>query len=232
MALCFNEVKFSNTPLNLYFFSLWILGISVIQIYSCFSKIATAFKHTSGLRIIDAIKSSSAENNEPTTAIMTFWVGEICVNVEKDDIAKLILVCIRDTGVGIDPEILSRLFTKFATKSFKGTGLGLYISKSIVEAHGGRIWAENNSDGNGASFSFTLPLSTKTNWDIWLIINEWKKERILIVLWRNLYTDLTYLLGTKMERHFFLRVAPLAGLNNTCRPIRVGWRYYIVIEII
>lgn len=86
--------------------------------------------------------------------------GEICVNVEKDDIAKLILVSIRDTGAGIDPEILSRLFTKFATKSVEGTGLGLYISKSIVEAHGGRIWAENNSDGNGASFSFTLPLST------------------------------------------------------------------------
>ena len=78
----------------------------------------------------------------------------------KDDIAKLILVSIRDTGAGIDPEILSRLFTKFATKSFEGTGLGLYISKNIVEAHGGRMWAENNSDGNGASFSFTLPLST------------------------------------------------------------------------
>ena len=87
--------------------------------------------------------------------------GEICVNVEKDDIAKLILVSIRDTGAGIDPEILPRLFTKFATKSFEGTGLGLYISKSIVEAHGGAIWAENNSDGKGASFSFTLPLSTK-----------------------------------------------------------------------
>ena len=86
--------------------------------------------------------------------------GEICVNVEKDDIAKLILISIRDTGAGIDPEILSRLFTKFATKSFEGTGLGLYISKSIVEAHGGRIWAENNSNGNGVSFSFTLPLST------------------------------------------------------------------------
>ena len=86
--------------------------------------------------------------------------GEICVNVGKDDIAKLILVSIRDTGAGIDPEILPRLFTKFATKSFEGTGLGLYISKSIVEAHGGRIWAENNSNGNGASFSFTLPLST------------------------------------------------------------------------
>ena len=55
--------------------------------------------------------------------------------------------------------MLPRLFTKFATKSYMGTGLGLFISKSIVEAHGGRMWAENNSDGKGATFIFTLPLS-------------------------------------------------------------------------
>jgi signal transduction histidine kinase len=54
---------------------------------------------------------------------------------------------------------MSRLFSKFASKSFEGTGLGLFISKSIIEAHGGKIWAENNSDGNGATFTFTLPLS-------------------------------------------------------------------------
>jgi signal transduction histidine kinase len=55
---------------------------------------------------------------------------------------------------------LPKLFSKFATKSFSGTGLGLYISKSIVEAHGGRIWAQNNSDGKkGATFSFSLPVS-------------------------------------------------------------------------
>ncbi len=53
---------------------------------------------------------------------------------------------------------MPRLFTKFATKSDKGTGLGLYISKSIVKAHGGRIWAENNKDGRGATFAFTLPI--------------------------------------------------------------------------
>ena len=70
-----------------------------------------------------------------------------------------VIIRIRDTGVGIHSEILPRLFTKFATKSDRGTGLGLFISKGIVEAHGGRIWAENNSDGKGATFSFTLPLS-------------------------------------------------------------------------
>jgi signal transduction histidine kinase len=70
-----------------------------------------------------------------------------------------VIIRIRDTGVGIHPEILPRLFTKFATRSDRGTGLGLFVSKGIVEAHGGRIWAENNSDGKGATFSFTLPLS-------------------------------------------------------------------------
>jgi two-component system, OmpR family, sensor histidine kinase VicK len=70
-----------------------------------------------------------------------------------------VIIRIRDTGVGIHPEILPRLFTKFATRSYRGTGLGLFISKGIVEAHGGRIWAENNSDGKGTTFSFTLPLS-------------------------------------------------------------------------
>ncbi len=66
---------------------------------------------------------------------------------------------IRDRGVGIDPGIQDRLFSKFVTKSETGTGLGLYISKGIVEAHGGRIWAENNAEGKGATFYFSLPLS-------------------------------------------------------------------------
>ena len=70
-----------------------------------------------------------------------------------------ILVSIKDTGTGIDPEILPRLFTKFVTKpETGGTGLGLFISKSIIEAHGGSIWAENNKDGKGASFTFSLPI--------------------------------------------------------------------------
>jgi two-component system sensor histidine kinase VicK len=71
---------------------------------------------------------------------------------------KQVIVSVQDTGTGISPEIMPRLFTKFASKSFQGTGLGLYISKNIIEAHGGRIWAENNKDGRGATFSFRLPL--------------------------------------------------------------------------
>jgi signal transduction histidine kinase len=80
----------------------------------------------------------------------------------SDQAAKEVLVAVKDTGTGIDPELMPRLFTKFATKSYQGTGLGLYISKSIVEAHGGKMWAENNSYDNGkqqgATFYFTLPL--------------------------------------------------------------------------
>jgi len=67
-----------------------------------------------------------------------------------------ITVSVKDTGIGIDPEVLPRLFQKFAIKSYQGTGLGLYISKSI-EAHGGNMWAENNTNGKGAIFHFTLP---------------------------------------------------------------------------
>jgi two-component system, OmpR family, sensor histidine kinase VicK len=70
-----------------------------------------------------------------------------------------VLVSIKDTGTGIDPQILPRLFTKFSSNSSKGTGLGLFISKSIIEAHGGKIWAQNNSDGKGATFSFILPIN-------------------------------------------------------------------------
>jgi two-component system, OmpR family, sensor histidine kinase VicK len=79
------------------------------------------------------------------------------VNENKDKEEEL-TIAVRDDGTGIDPSIMSRLFTKFATRSEVGTGLGLYISKNIVEAHGGRIWAENNIDGRGATFRFSLPL--------------------------------------------------------------------------
>jgi len=72
-----------------------------------------------------------------------------------------VIIDVKDTGEGIHPEIIPRLFTKFASMSNSGTGLGLYISKSIVEAHGGRIWAENNSDGKGATFSFSLPITQR-----------------------------------------------------------------------
>ena len=72
--------------------------------------------------------------------------------------SRHVIVSVKDSGAGIDPEILPRLFSKFATKSFEGTGLGLFISKNIIKAHGGKIWAENNADGKGATFSFSLSI--------------------------------------------------------------------------
>lgn len=76
------------------------------------------------------------------------------------------IISIKDSGRSIDPELMPRLFTKFASKSETGSGLGLYLSKKIIEAHGGKIWAENNKDGKGATFAFTLPLlNSKTHQD-------------------------------------------------------------------
>ncbi|HYX54736.1 MAG TPA: HAMP domain-containing sensor histidine kinase, partial [Nitrososphaeraceae archaeon] len=78
---------------------------------------------------------------------------------EEKEEKEIVIVSVKDTGTGIDSEILPRLFSKFATKSYKGTGLGLFISKSIIEDHGGKMWAENNADGEkGATFSFSIPI--------------------------------------------------------------------------
>jgi signal transduction histidine kinase len=77
---------------------------------------------------------------------------------KEDKEAAAMVVSVKDIGTGIDKEILPKLFRKFNTKSFHGMGLGLYISKNIVNAHGGKIWAENNLDNTGATFSFKLPI--------------------------------------------------------------------------
>ena len=72
-----------------------------------------------------------------------------------------VIVKVKDTSTSIEPEILPRLFSTFASKSFEGTGLGLFIAKNIVEAHNGKVWAENNNISThrerGDTFSFTLP---------------------------------------------------------------------------
>ncbi len=76
---------------------------------------------------------------------------------EEKDIEKMIYVGISDTGKGISSKIMPHLFEKFVTDSDFGTGLGLFITKKLVEAHGGRIWAFNNNDGIGSTFIFSLP---------------------------------------------------------------------------
>ncbi|MGH9975772.1 MAG: sensor histidine kinase [Nitrososphaeraceae archaeon] len=92
--------------------------------------------------------------------------GSITITVDINNKHDHVIVRIKDTGVGIDLSILPKLFSKFVARSEKGTGLGLYICKGIIEAHGGQIWAENNPelgidgiDGHGAIFGFSLPLS-------------------------------------------------------------------------
>ena len=103
-------------------------------------------------------------------------VKTILITIEKDDQKKEAIVSIRDGGVGIDPEVFPRLFSKFASKSFEGTGLGLFISKSIIEAHGGKIWAENNASENdgsrGATFRFSLALYEAHEPDIQATVNN------------------------------------------------------------
>jgi signal transduction histidine kinase len=87
--------------------------------------------------------------------------GTISIVAENKD--SQVFVSIKDTGEGIDPKILPQLFSKFVSKSFEGTGLGLFIAKSIVEAHDGKVWAENNHNGEkGATFIFSLPLSNNS----------------------------------------------------------------------
>ena len=97
-------------------------------------------------------------SNLLNNAIKFTQKGSIVISSQIKYNDNNVIVSVKDTGVGIDQEIMSRLFSKFASKSFIGTGLGLFISKSIIEAHGGKIWAENNPDGKGAAFSFALPL--------------------------------------------------------------------------
>ena len=87
--------------------------------------------------------------------------GSITITAEEKKSDNLVQVNVKDSGEGIEPEIMSKLFSKFVRKQKSGTGLGLYISKNIIEAHGGKIWARNNSNGKGATFSFTLPISLR-----------------------------------------------------------------------
>jgi len=89
------------------------------------------------------------------------FTDEGFIKIEVENSNDNVIISVEDTGSGIHPEIFPRLFCKFATKSDKGTGLGLYISKNIIDAHGGRIWAQNNKSGIGATFFFSIPLEKK-----------------------------------------------------------------------
>lgn len=106
---------------------------------------------------VDADKDKIAQiiSNLIHNALKFTEKGIILITLKKGH--DEITVSIKDTGTGIEPHIMPNLFTKFTTKHHSGTGVGLYISKNIVEAHGGKIWGKNNH-GKGATFSFTLPI--------------------------------------------------------------------------
>src|SRR5215467_11309634 len=102
---------------------------------------------------VDKARITQVISNLLNNAIKFTKRGMVSIGIQENkqdnNLQKFITVTIKDTGTGIDSEMFPRLFEKFASKSCKGTGLGLFIYKSIVEAHGGRIWGENNADGKG-----------------------------------------------------------------------------------
>jgi signal transduction histidine kinase len=104
------------------------------------------------VRVIENLLNNSVKFTKEGTIVTAVKERE---NQQRHEV----IISVKDTGSGIDLDILPKLFSKFVTKSYHGTGLGLYICKAIVEAHGGKIWAENNVVGKGATFSFSLPIT-------------------------------------------------------------------------
>jgi nitrogen-specific signal transduction histidine kinase len=126
--------------------SLKVIGDKIRLAQVFLNLINNSIKYTNEGEIIVSIKrirENSKSNND---------------NNNKDNVA---LVQIIDTGLGIPPDLKQKLFLKFTKGSKIGTGLGLFICKNIVEGHGGKIWAENNVNGKGATFSFTIPTKTE-----------------------------------------------------------------------
>jgi signal transduction histidine kinase len=108
--------------------------------------------------LADRFRIAQVISNLLNNAIKFTNKGRITIRLEESrGEPPEAIVNITDSGEGIDPHILPRIFSRFVSKSYQGTGLGLYISKGIVEAHGGRIWGKNNADGIGATFTFSLP---------------------------------------------------------------------------
>ncbi len=112
----------------------------------------------------DRVRISQVVTNLLSNAIKYTDSGEIVLNIASEPDAKKIVVSVKDSGIGVSHEDLSVLFSKFKQlKSFdssrKGTGLGLVVSKGIVEAHGGQIWAESSGENFGSTFYFSLPIT-------------------------------------------------------------------------
>ncbi len=155
------RIESQSLKLNKSYFSLKDLLVSTIKditnqigIEDDSKKVSINYKPIEITVYADKDRIQQVISNLLSNALKFTENGFITINTEVKD--KNVIVTVKDTGSGIDPEIFPRLFCKFVTKSEKGTGLGLYISKNIVDAHGGKIWAENN-DGKGATFIFSMP---------------------------------------------------------------------------
>jgi signal transduction histidine kinase len=147
-----------------------IVEADKLRIYQVISNLlVNAVKFTKS-RICDSRSDHNHSLQEEDAGTITVFTSRKKSNnvCEKEDNSNRnsnyhndeVIVSIKDRGNAIDPDIQDKLFSKFATKSDTGSGLGLYISKGIVEAHGGRIWAENNSDGKGGTtLAFSLPIT-------------------------------------------------------------------------
>ena len=118
----------------------------------------------------DKIRLNQVFLNLVNNSIKYTEEGEIMVSIKRgndkgnnndgDGDTPVVLVQIIDNGLGIQEDLKQKLFSKFTKGKKVGTGLGLFICKNIVESHGGKIWAENNTD-KGATFSFTIPTINK-----------------------------------------------------------------------
>ncbi|MFL6496945.1 MAG: ATP-binding protein [Nitrososphaera sp.] len=158
-------MKFRKEAFNLNELIFYFLQDFNSQLEDYYNKINVNYKSDGDVWVIaDKNRIIQVISNLLDNAIKFTKVGSILVQLTEKRMAKKIedanqvIVSIKDEGPGIDPSIMPRLFTKFASKSEKGTGLGLFISKSIIIMHGSEIWAENNSDERGATFAFTLPV--------------------------------------------------------------------------
>ena len=147
----------SSTEINKYANSKVTISFSTSEDLKSFDVVADQDRIK---QVLSNLVNNSLKFTKNGTIIITAEIDKKCY---KHKVIHQIIVRVKDTGIGIDLEILPCLFSKFVTKSNGGsgggTGLGLYICKGIIKAHGGRIWANNNDDGeSGATFSFCLPL--------------------------------------------------------------------------
>jgi signal transduction histidine kinase len=157
-----------------------IVEIDKLRIYEVISNLLNNAAKSTKKSIGSSNSNCSVRDDGISSTITVFTVIKKPSNTTEENSSNSnnshndeVIVSIKDRGTGIDPDIKDKLFSKFATKSDTGSGLGLYICKGIVEAHDGRMWAENNPDGKGgATFSFSLPINKENNFILYSKVNQ------------------------------------------------------------